>query len=531
MIKTDFLVIGSGIAGLTFAIESAKRGQVIIITKSELSESNTKLAQGGIAAVLDDEDSIESHIQDTYQAGVRLNHLPVIREVVSCAADRIRDLIDMGVHFTTIDGKLPNLHNLNLGKEGAHSHRRIVHADDWTGVEVERALIKKVKEHPNIKIYEYFMAVDLITQHHIKGLDAYRTGITCWGAYVFDMKKRRVNRFLAKKTVLATGGCSQVYLHTTNSKIATGDGVAIAFRASARVANMEFIQFHPTTFYNPEGESFLISEAVRGEGAYLRLQNGERFMTRYHKLAELAPRDIVSQSINYEMIKNGNSYVYLDLTHLDSEKMKKRFPNIFQQCYEHDIDFCKDMIPVVPAAHYSCGGILAGIDGKTDIKNLYAIGETACIGLHGANRLASNSLLEGLVTAYNCANLPENNDDVDFPAIPQWSEENVFDEHEWIIISHNKNALKEMMWNYVGIVRSNRRLEFARQWIKVFYKEVEEFYHRNPIRQDLIETRNLITIAYLIVRSAISRKESRGLHYNSDYPKTLKKFEKDTIIK
>ncbi len=530
MIKTDFLVIGSGIAGLSFAIKAAKKGKVTIITKSELSESNTRLAQGGIAAVVSDNDSIESHIQDTYKAGARLGHLPVIREIISNGADRIEDLINMGVRFNTTDGDSPNLHNLDLGKEGGHSYRRIVYSADCTGLEIERTLIERAKEHPNIEIYEYFIAVDLITQHHISGLDAYRTGITCWGAYVFDIERKKVIRFLAKKTILATGGCSQVYLHTTNSKVATGDGVATAFRAGARVANMEFIQFHPTMFYNPEKESFLISETVRGEGAYLRLQNGKRFMHKYNKLAELAPRDVVSQAINYEMIKNGDNYVYLDLTHLDGDKMKRRFPNIFQQCYENGIDFRKDMIPVVPAAHYSCGGILAGVDGKTDIRNLYAIGETTCIGLHGANRLASNSLLEALVTAHKCANLSEHNENVVFPAIPQWSEENVFDEHEWIIISHNKRVLKEMMWNYVGIVRSNRRLEFARQWIKVFYKEVEEFYRRNPVRQDLIETRNLITIAYLIVRSAMARKESRGLHYNSDYPNEDKKFERDTII-
>ncbi|MBL7108192.1 MAG: L-aspartate oxidase [Candidatus Cloacimonetes bacterium] len=531
IVKTDFLVIGSGIAGLQFAIEVSKIGKVVIVTKQKIFDSNTELAQGGIAAAIDETDSFESHIEDTYKASVGLGHKSVIEEIVSSAPNIIENMIQMGVKFNTKNGKKISISNLALAKEGGHSRKRIIYVEDFTGREIEQQMIEIVRKNPNIKIYENHMTVDLITQHHIKGNGQFLPGITCWGAYVLDIQNGKVKRFLANKTLLATGGCGQIYYYTTNSETATGDGIAMAYRAGARIANMEFIQFHPTTLYQPDSQrAFLISEAVRGEGAILRLPDHSEFMKEYHPMENLAPRDVVSQAIDFEMVKNGYKFVYLDLTHLNPEKMIARFPQIYKKCIENGFDFTKDMIPVVPAAHYSCGGILSNTDGETDIKNLYACGETACIGLHGANRLASNSLLEGAVTSNNAAKLPQNIDKIKFPNIPKWSEENIFDENEWVVISHNKSTLREMMWNYVGIIRSNRRLQYASERIRIFYREIEEFYQKNPVRRDLIEARNLATTAYLIIRSAIMRKESRGLHFNRNYPEKKKEFERDTII-
>lgn len=531
IIRSDFLVIGSGIAGLQFALEAAKIGSVSLVTKKSIADSNTELAQGGIAAVVDETDSFESHIEDTYKAGAELGHKEFIAEIVYAAPKIIENMIKLGVKFTTREGQPVTLSNLALGKEGGHSHRRIIFSGDSTGKEIEEQLIRIVRATPQITIYENHVAIDLITQHHIKGPDIYKAGITCWGAYVLDVQNQAVKRFLANKTLLATGGSAQVYYHTTNSPVATGDGIAMAYRAGARIANMEFIQFHPTALYQPESDQvFLISEAVRGEGAVLRLPDGTPFMKQYHELGDLAPRDVVAQAIDFEMIKHGYKFVYLDLTHLDGEKMKTRFPNIYRKCMEYGIDFTKDMIPVVPAAHYTCGGVLSSVRGETDIKNLYACGEVACTGLHGANRLASNSLLEAAVTAYNAAHLPQNREKVEFPDIPRWSEEGVFDEEEWIIIAHNKNTIRRMMWNYVGIVRSNRRLYYASEWLRIFYKEIEEFYKKNPVRPDLIEIRNLVTVAELIIHSAMARKESRGLHYNKDYPNPRDEYKKDTIL-
>jgi L-aspartate oxidase len=531
IIKSDFLVIGSGIAGLQFALEAAKIGSVSLVTKKSIADSNTELAQGGIATVVDETDSFESHIEDTYKAGAELGHKKFIAEIVYTAPKIIENMIRLGVKFTTRGGKPVTLSNLALGKEGGHSHRRIIFSGDYTGKEIEDQLIRIVRDTPQITIYENHVAIDIITQHHINGPDVYEPGITCWGAYVLDVQNRAVKRFLANKTLLATGGCGQVYYQTTNSPVATGDGIAMAYRAGARIANMEFIQFHPTALYQPENDQvFLISEAVRGEGAVLRLPDGTPFMKKYHELGDLAPRDVVAQAMDFEMIKQGYKFVYLDLTHLDGERMKTRFPNIYRKCMGYGINFTKDMIPIVPAAHYTCGGVLSSVRGETDIKNLYACGEVACTGLHGANRLASNSLLEAAVTAYNAANLPQNKEKVQFPDIPRWSEKGVFDEEEWVIIAHNKNTIRRMMWNYVGIVRSNRRLYYASEWLKVFYREIEEFYKKNPVRPDLIEIRNLVTVAELIVHSAIARKESRGLHYNKDYPNSREEYKKDTIL-
>ena len=528
----DFLVIGSGIAGLVFALKISELGSVAIITKDKIHTSNTEYAQGGIAAVLNKHDSFESHVNDTYIAGSELGKKEVIKKIVQEAPSKIKYLMNLGTEFTTKGKNIDrDLENLSLTQEGGHSKKRIVYAADSTGLKIMEALVAACQNKENIDIYENFLAIDLITQHHLPQKKGFIPRIRCWGAYVLDVKTGEVHTFRTRKTMLATGGGSQVYANNTNPQISTGDGYAMARLAGARLANMEFVQFHPTAFYEPEGKGFLISEALRGEGAILKLKNGSTFMEKYHEKECLAPRDIVSRAIEYEIRKSGEKYVYLDATNVGKEKLKKHFPYIDGKLQEHNIDFTCEPIPVVPAAHYFCGGILSTVEGVTDIKNLYAAGETACTGFHGANRLASNSLLEALVVAYKAAEHPSNKKDTYFPEIPPWKIAGNFNENEWVIISHNKEIIKKIMQGYVGIIRSKKLLEYALNRINNIYKEINNFYKSNPVRQEVIETRNLSISALAIISSALNRKESRGLHYIKDYPnRDDDNFKKDTIL-
>jgi len=534
IIKTDVLVIGSGIAGLSLALKIANYARVAIITKKEKAESNTNYAQGGIAAVFSREDSFDLHIQDTLRAGAGLCHRQAVELIVRDGPQRVKELIQWGVEFSR--RKPPHNKEFDLGREGGHSINRIVHAKDLTGQIVEKSLLEAIKQHPNIEIYEQHIAIDLITEHHL-GLND-KNDVTqrhCWGAFVFDKRTGMIKQFLAYATVLATGGCGQIYLHTTNPSIATGDGIAMAFRAGAKIANLEFMQFHPTTLYHPGANSFLISEAVRGFGGKLKTQNGKEFMKNYHSMAELAPRDVVARAIDAELKKSGDNFVYLDITHKNSQEIKSRFPNIYQSCLKFGIDITKDPIPVVPAAHYMCGGVLTDIHGRTTLKNLYASGETACTGVHGANRLASNSLLEAhvfshqvyqdIIKYYNFKSLP------DFPDFPRWNDEGTYNHEEWVLISHDKEEVQTLMWDYVGIVRSNLRLKRAQRRVNLIAREVENFYKKTIITEGIIELRNLTQVAQLIINCAIHRKESRGLHYTTDYPeRDDRHWMKDTIL-
>jgi len=524
--KYDFLVLGSGSAGLTAAIKAADHGKVGIVTKRNKSEANTAYAQGGIASVLASTDSFDKHIKDTMVAGAGLCNKEAVEIIVKEGPAVIRELVDMGAQFTKENGKY------HLVKEGGHSDNRIVHAADMTGKEIERVLVNAATSHPNIEILEHHYALELITEHHLgKNVTRYDR-ICCFGAYVLDTKSGDVHRALAKTTVLATGGTGQVYLHTTNPKIATGDGIAMAYRAKARISNMEFIQFHPTSLCIPEANSFLISEAVRGHGGILRNSAGEAFMEAYDKRKELAPRDIVARSIDDQLKKRGDDCVYLDITHLDPEHIISSFPNIYDTCKKHGVNITKDLIPVVPAAHYNCGGIVTDLNGQTSIKGLYACGEAACTGVHGANRLASNSLLEALVFANRAVQKGARHiHELTFQDnIPEWDESNTENPAEWVLISHNKQELQQIMWDYVGIVRSDLRLERAMRRLRLLDEEVEHFYQRTKVSAPLCELRNLIGIAFLIVRSAMMRKESRGLHYTTDYPKPKSIKKSDTII-
>lgn len=529
--KVDFLVIGSGIAGLTYALEVSKLGSVAILSKKKMKNCNTEFAQGGIAAVLSKHDNFTAHANDTYKTGSELGKKKVIEEIVSKGPKLIQFLVDIGTEFTQKNAKFSNIENLSLTREGGHSEKRIAYAADSTGHEVLKALSRAVREDDNITVYENHMAIDLVTQHHIVEESGFIPSITCWGAYVMNIDDDSIFTIRAKKTMLATGGASQVYLNNTNSSIATGDGLAMASLAGARLANMEFIQFHPSYFYNTKGKGFLISEALRGEGAVIKLQNGEEFLDKYHELGSLAPRDVVSKAIEYEMIKHGDDFVYIDATQVPEDVLHNHFPYIDAKCKEQGVDFTKDMIPIVPAAHYFCGGVLATIDGKTDISNLFAAGEVACTGFHGANRLASNSLLEGLVTAYNAAHHPSNIEDVEFPDIPAWSDVDEFNEKEWVIIKQNKDIIKRIMQGYVGISRSRRLLQYAQRRIHNIWVEIDNFYKHNFVKMDVIETRNLTIVAAKIIQSAINRKESRGSHYVIDYPERDDlNFKNDTII-
>jgi L-aspartate oxidase len=514
--ETDFLIIGSGIAGLSFAVKVAEYGRVLIITKKDDKESNTNYAQGGIASVIGESDSFESHINDTLNAGAGLCHEDIVRYMVSHGPEAIRWLIDMGVSFTYKKGK-----TLALGREGGHSRDRIVYAHDFTGQEVERALLYDAKNHPNIEIWENHIAIDLITEHHMPKHD-YSRGIHCWGAYVLDTESNHIKSILAYATMLSTGGCGQVYLHTSTPVIATGDGLAMAYRAGAVIANLEFMQFHPTTLYHSKANSFLISEAVRGFGGVLRNKEGYPFMKAYHEQKELAPRDIVARAIDSEMKRSGEPCVYLDLTHKNTGQIKQRFPNIYGKCLTYKLDITKEWIPVVPAAHYMCGGVVVNKIGQTSIDRLFACGEVSFTGVHGANRLASNSLLEAVVftqPAATAAGALFREIRQPYPEILPWNIEGTFNQDEWVNIVHDRHIIKSVMWDYVGIVRSSFRLSRALRRLDVIAAEVESFYKKTTVINELVELRNIATVAKLIVQCALSRKESRGLHYTTDYPK------------
>lgn len=520
--KYDVLILGSGTAGQSLALRLADHQRVALVTKRELADSASAWAQGGIAAVLDTTDSIEAHIQDTFTAGAYLCDPAATRFVVENGRRAIEWLINRGVPFTREDQSELGYH---LTREGGHSHRRIIHAADATGAAVQATLSEEVRRHPNIDIYEHHIAVDLIIGDKIG-----RPGEGCLGAYVLDIKQDRVITFGARNTVLATGGTGKVYLYTTNPDVATGDGIAMAWRAGCRVADMEFIQFHPTCLYHPQAKSFLISEAVRGEGGLLRLPDGTRFMPEHDPRAELAPRDVVARAIDFEMKKHGVDCVYLDISHKPAAWLRDHFPNIHARCLELGIDITREPIPVVPAAHYTCGGIVTDLAARTDVDGLYAVGESACTGLHGANRLASNSLLECLVFGEAAAQDILSKASHEPLPLPDWDESRVTDADEEVVISHNWAELRRAMWDYVGIVRTTKRLQRAQHRIRLLAREIHEFYSHFRVSNNLIELRNLVVTADLIVRCALQRKESRGLHYSRDYPDSQANI-RDTVLR
>ena len=519
-IKTDYLVIGSGIAGLSFALKVATTAKVILVTKSNEDESNTKYAQGGIAAVWDERDSIEKHIQDTLSAGSFIGKENIVKIVVTEAKERVNELIDLGTNF---DKNVNNTYD--LAKEGGHSEHRILHYKDITGYEIERALLKQVRNNKNITIYDHHFAIDLITQHHLgKVVTSQTPDIKCYGAYILNTLTNKIETILSKLTVMASGGAGHVYATTTNPIIATGDGIAMVYRAKGFVGDMEFVQFHPTSLYNPnEHPSFLITEAIRGFGAELKTQNGKPFMYKYDERGALAPRDIVARAIDNELKISGAEFVYLDCRHFDRKAFIEHFPNIYNKCMSLGIDPFTKMIPVVPAQHYLCGGILVNEWAESTIQNLYAIGECACTGLHGANRLASNSLLEAAVFAHRAAiNAQQKLPSIDFEnLIPNWNAEGTEHPEEMILITQSLKEVQQIMSNYVGIVRSELRLKRAFDRLEILYKENEELYEKTIISQKLCELRNIICIGYLIIKHAMRRKESIGLHYMVD--KSLRK--------
>ncbi len=529
--KFDVAIVGSGLAGLSVALHLAQTRKVAIISKRELLDGASNWAQGGIAAVLDSGDSHDQHIADTLVAGAGLCDEAATRYIVEHGREAIEWLIEQGVPFTRDETAELGFH---LTREGGHSQRRIIHAADATGHAVQVTLEQKVRAHPNITLFEHHCAIDVITSDKLQP-DGVHTGPAlvgqprCHGLYVQDEKSGRVQTFEAEHTVLATGGAGKVYLYTTNPDTATGDGIAMAWRAGCRVSNMEFIQFHPTCLYHPFAKSFLITEAVRGEGGLLKLPpeagpaSGTRFMPAHDDRGELAPRDVVARAIDFEMKKRGIDYVHLDITHKSPEFIKEHFPTIYARCLELGIDITKEPIPVVPAVHFTCGGVVTDLAGRTDIPGLYAVGETAYTGLHGANRLASNSLLECLVVGRACAHQIAAAPAVDLPALPAWDESRVTNADEEVVIAHNWDELRRFMWNYVGIVRTTKRLERAQHRIKLLKEEIDEYYRNFRVTNDLLELRNLVEVAHLIVRSALSRHESRGLHFSRDYPDTLPK--------
>jgi L-aspartate oxidase len=530
--KFDVAIVGSGLAGLSVALHLAQTRKVAIISKRELLDGASNWAQGGIAAVLDSGDSHDQHIADTLVAGAGLCDEAATRYMVEHGREAIEWLIEQGVPFTRDESAELGFH---LTREGGHSQRRIIHAADATGHAVQVTLEQKVRAHPNISLFEHHCAIDVITSDKLTpggvqgGAPALVGQPRCYGLYVQDETSGKVLTFEAEHTVLATGGAGKVYLYTTNPDTATGDGIAMAWRAGCRVSNMEFIQFHPTCLYHPYAKSFLISEAVRGEGGLLKLPPeaglaaGTRFMPAHDERGELAPRDVVARAIDFEMKKRGLDYVHLDITHQSPEFIQEHFPTIYARCLELGIDITKQPIPVVPAVHFTCGGVVTDLSGRTDIPGLYAVGETACTGLHGANRLASNSLLECLVVGRACAKQIAAAPPGELPGLPAWDESRVTNADEEVVIAHNWDELRRFMWNYVGIVRTTKRLERARHRIELLKEEIDEYYRNFRVTNDLLELRNLVEVAELIVRSALSRRESRGLHFSRDYPDTLPK--------
>jgi L-aspartate oxidase len=525
--EADYLVIGGGLAGLTFALEVATRGSVLVITKTHLPESNTAYAQGGIAAVWSPEDSLASHCADTLAAGAGLCRRDIVETVVREGPDRIRDLIRLGIHFSLRPGTEDEY---DLGREGGHSHRRVLHALDATGREMMRTLLDAVRRVPSITLLEDHVAIDLLIDAK---LDPSIGTPSCWGAYVLDRESAEVKTIRAKATMLATGGAGKVYLYTSNPDVATGDGIAMAYRAGVPIANMEFIQFHPTCLYHPKAKSFLISEALRGEGAVLRRPDGIEFMRRYHRQAELAPRDVVARAIDSEMKVFGFEHVFLDISHKGADFVRERFPTIHARCLGFGIDITRDPIPVVPAAHYCCGGVLTDADGATTVRRLYAAGEVAMTGLHGANRLASNSLLEAVVFGHRAARhavARVAGEAAKPPEWPRWNPGAAVDSDESVVVTQNWDEIRRLMWNYVGIVRSNRRLARALKRISLLQEEIRQYYWDFKITADLIELRNIAVVAELIIISAISRKESRGLHSTIDYPERDDRWPQDTVL-
>lgn len=515
--RTDFLVIGSGAAGLSFALKAAEHGHVTIVTKGEMVECNTNYAQGGICSVTYEPDTFEKHIKDTMVCGAGICDEAAVNLVVRRAPELIADLIAWGTRFDrTPDGRF------ELNREGGHSEHRILHHKDLTGAEIERALIESVRNHPNITVLEHHFAIDLLTQHHLgEFVTRHTRGLACFGAYVLDMDSGRIETMLSRFTVVATGGCGNIYGTTTNPIVATGDGIAMCHRAKAMISNMEFIQFHPTSLYNPgERPSFLITEAMRGFGAILRLPNGKEFMDKYHPMGSLAPRDVVARAIDREMKRSGEEFVYLDVTHKDADSIRSHFPNIYEKCLSLGIDITKDYIPVTPAAHYCCGGVKVDLNGQTSIKRLYALGECSCTGLHGANRLASNSLIEAVVYADQAAkHAIELFDRTEIQeGIPDWNFEGTSNTEEMLLIIQSKREMQQIMSNYVGIVRSNLYLKRAMRRLEILWHETEELYNKTTPNRDLCELRNMIAVAYLVIKQGRDRKESVGCHYNVDYP-------------
>jgi L-aspartate oxidase len=519
--KFDFLVIGSGIAGISFALKASKTGKVALLCKTTLEESNTSFAQGGIATVMYAPDSFEKHIEDTLIAGDGHCDLAAVEKVIKEAPAQIQELIDWGVNFDKKENGEFDLH-----REGGHSENRILHHKDYTGFEIQQSLVRKVRENPNIEIFENFFAIEILTQHHLGEVVTQHTpNIECYGAYVLNQSSNHIHTFLAKITMLATGGIGNVYATTTNPSIATGDGIAMVHRARGVIKDMEFVQFHPTGLYQPgERPTYLITEAIRGYGAKLRCKDGMEFMYKYDERGSLAPRDIVARAIDNEMKSRGHDYVYLDVTHKDAEETKLHFPNIYKKCLELDIDITKDYIPVSPIQHYLCGGIAVDLNGKTTINRLYAAGECSCTGLHGANRLASNSLIEAIVYADAAVKDAVNEiDKIEFcEFIPEWNDEGTKLPEELVLITQSFREVEQIMSTYVGIVRSNLRLRRAMSRLEILYRETEDLFERSVVSREICELRNVISVAYLIIKHALRRKESRGLHYTVDYPKPMK---------
>lgn len=522
--ECDYLVLGSGVAGLSFALEAARHGTVTMVTKRSRTDSATNWAQGGIAAVLDPKDSFEAHVTDTLKTGGGLSHEDVVEMVVRDGPSRIQELMELGAQFSLREES----EALDLTREGGHSARRVVHAGDITGAEVQRVLVEAAAASPNITIREDHMAIDLV----LSSRRGDRPRVV--GAYVLDERTGEVRTFLAKATILATGGAGKVYLYTSNPDVATGDGVAMAYRADAELANMEFFQFHPTCLFHPEAKSFLVSEALRGEGGILRSGDGTAFMGAHHEMKDLAPRDVVARAIDYEMKRTGAECVYLDMTHESADYLQERFPNIHARCLQYGVDMTKEPIPVVPAAHYMCGGVVVDDEGRTTLPGLWAVGEVACTGLHGANRLASNSLLEGLVYGHRAASAAERDGSPSldaFAEVPDWDPGEAVPSDEAVVVTQNWEEIRRFMWNFVGIVRTDRRLRRASRRIGMLQEEIREYYWAHLVNRDMLELRNIADVAELIIRCAEARKESRGLHYNLDHPNTEERWAGDTRVR